>query len=317
MIKDTTLNSTLPMNLKAILIKLGCLLILSSPSQAEALKVATTHPLLSDLTRQVGGDSVKVIDLLKSGGDVHHFEPSARELRAIQGIKILFASGKNLEPYLGKLKDSLGAGVTIVEVGRTIPSLKIAASDALFLCCPTHSVGAIDPHWWHSADNMARAARVVAKALSEADPSGKAAYEKRGKETAKKMKSLKKWAQSQISSIPKKDRKLVTAHAAFGYFCKEYGFRFVPVMGLAREEDYSPKFIAEAIGVIRKENIRVVFPEDQANPKILKEMVQRSGVKLAAPLIADGTSPGAGSTFEGMLRHNVVTIVRALKASKK
>ena len=87
-------------------------------------------------------------------------------------------------------------------------------------------------------------------------------------------------------------------------------------MGLAREEDYSPKFISEALEVIKKENIRAVFPEDQANPKILREIAQQTGIKLASPLIADGTKPGAGSTFEGMLRHNVGTILKALKPTK-
>ncbi|MDA0812955.1 MAG: metal ABC transporter substrate-binding protein [Verrucomicrobia bacterium] len=306
------------MNIKRSLIILGsALLLLGATAHSLELKVSTTHPLLSDLVRQVGGDAVEVIDLLKPGGDVHHFEPSASDLRAIQGATILFASGKDLEPYLGKLKDSLGANVTIVEVGKTIPSLKISADDALFLCCPAHSVGSIDPHWWHSADNMARAAGVVAKALIEADPVHKSDYAKRGKETAARMKALKKWAQTEISAIPKEDRKLVTAHAAFGYFCKEYAFRFVPIMGLAREEDYSAKFVAEALKVIRDEKIRAVFPEDQANPKILREIAQQTGIKLASPLIADGTKPGAGSTFEGMLRHNVGTILKALKPTKK
>ncbi|MCB1096936.1 MAG: zinc ABC transporter substrate-binding protein [Verrucomicrobiae bacterium] len=287
-------------------------LLFGSFAQAAELKVATTHPLLSDLVEQVGGDTVEVISLLKPGGDVHHFAPSASDLRSMQGAKILFASGKNLEPYLGKLKDSLGSGVAIVEVGKTIPSLKISADDALFLCCPAHALGGIDPHWWHSADNMARAAGVVAKALAEADPVHGSAYKTQGKETARRMKSLKKWAQKEIAAIPKHKRKLVTAHAAFGYFCKEYSFRFVPIMGLAREEDYSPKFVGEALEVIKKENIRAVFPEDQANPKLLKEIARQSGMSLASPLIADGTKPGPGSTFEGMLRHNVGTIVKAL-----
>ncbi|MEZ5326946.1 MAG: metal ABC transporter substrate-binding protein [Verrucomicrobiales bacterium] len=300
------------MKTKTTLIKLGCLLLLGNLAQAAELKVATTHPLLSDLVRQVGGETVEVISLLKPGGDIHHFEPSAGDLRSMHKAKILFASGKNLEPYLDKLRDSLGGGISIVEVGKTIPSLKISADDELFLCCPAHAVGGIDPHWWHSADNMARAAGVVAKALAEADPERGSTYVARGKDAAKRLKALKKWAQAEIASIPKRDRKLVTAHPAFGYFCKEYSFRFVPIMGLAREEDYSPKFISEALETIKRENIRAVFPEDQANPKILTEIANQSGVSVASPLIADGTKPGAGATFEGMLRHNVATIVNAL-----
>lgn len=292
---------------------LAALLWLPAFSASAGLKVAATHPLIGDLLRQVGGAHVSVVDLLKPGGDAHHFEPTASDLQGLRGAAAVFASGKHLESYLGKIADSLGAGVRIIEVGRPIPSIKIEADNDVFLCCPTHAKGGIDPHWWHGAENMARAARVVADELARLDPPQASAYKTGGDATAKKMLALKSWAQKEVAAIPRGDRKLVTAHAAFGYLCKELGFKFVPLLGAAREEDYSPKYIAEAVSVIKEQKIRAVFPEDQANPKVLTEIVRETGVAVASPLNADGTSPGAGSTFEGMYRHNVSVIVKALK----
>ena len=46
-----------------------------SIAQAAPLKVATLHPIVADLARQVGGANVEVIEILKPGGDIHHFEP--------------------------------------------------------------------------------------------------------------------------------------------------------------------------------------------------------------------------------------------------
>ncbi len=299
--------------LRTLLGASAALLTASVAPAAEPLKVAVTHPLLGDLVRQVGGGNVAVVDLLKAGGDVHHFEPTAGDLKALRGSRAVFAMGKKLESYLSKLPDSLGAGVKIVEVGRTIPSLKIEPGSELFMCCPEHSAGGIDPHWWHSAENCGRAARVIADELAKLDPAQAAAYKAGGVATAKKMSALKSWAQQQIAQIPRGERKLVTAHAAFTYFCKEYGFKFIPMLGLAGEEDYSPKYVAEAVKAIREQKVRGVFPEDQANPKILREIARETGVKVAKPLIADGTAPGAGSTVEGMFRHNVGVIVEALK----
>ncbi len=295
-----------------ILLAVFIVAALSLAALPAQLRVATTHPLLGDLARQVGGEHVAVIDLLRPGQDLHHFEPAASDLRALAGVPLVLASGKNLESYLPKLQDSLGPGVRIVEVGRTIPSLKVTPGDAVFLCCPEHMAGGIDPHWWHSPANMARAAGIVAKAFAEADPANAAAYKANGDAAAKRIHALKAWAKEQIAVIPRSKRKLVTAHAAFGYFCKEFGFQFIPVMGLAQEEDYSPKFIAEALRIIREEKITGIFPEDQSNPRILREISRQSGVAVAKPLIADGTNPGAGSTFEGMLRHNVAAIVETL-----
>jgi zinc/manganese transport system substrate-binding protein len=287
------------------------LLALASFAHAE-LKVIALHPIIGDLARQVGGKNVQVVDLLKPGGDVHHFEPTSRDIASIKGVRLVLASGKHLESFLDKLKDSVGSGIKIVEVGRPIPSLKISAGSEVFMCCPAHAAGGIDPHWWHSAENMQRAARVVADEFSEVDPANKAAYKDNAAAAAARFGELKTWATQQISLIPKADRKLVTSHTAFGYFCKEYGFKAVPLLGLGRESEVSPQYVTDAIKIIRDNKIRAVFPEDQANPKVLKEITRDTGAKIGGELIADGTSANA-HTFETMLKHNVTAIVSALK----
>ncbi len=278
---------------------------------AQTIKVAALHPLLGDLARQVGGNRVEVADMLKPGGDIHHFEPTAKDLTQLKGVALVLASGKHLESYLDNLRDSLGS-VPVVEVGRTIPSIKITAGSELFMCCPAHSAGGIDPHWWHSAENMQRAARVIGDELTKVDPAGKDAYKANVAATQQKLAALKAWAQQQISLIPRTDRKLVTGHAAFSYFCKEFGFRSIPILGLGREDEASAQYVATAVTAIRENKIRAAFPEDQANPKILQEIVRETGLKLGDALMADGTSPQA-HTFETMLRHNVEAIVKALK----
>lgn len=296
---------------RSVSIFLLALLALLSPAKAD-LKVAALHPILGDLARQVGGEHVVVTDLLKPGGDSHHFEPTSKDIASIKGVTLVLASGKHLESYLDKLADSLGSGVKIIEVGKPIPSIKIEAGSDVFLCCPAHAAGGIDPHWWHSAENMRRAARVVAEAFSSADPANSGFYQTNADVTQKKYAALKSWAQQQFSAIPRGDRKLVTAHAAYGYFCKEYGFKSVPILGLSRDDESSPKYLAETIKIIRDNKIRAIFPEDQANPKVLSEIARETGIKIGEPLVADGTSPKA-HTFEAMLRHNVNVIVAALK----
>lgn len=283
-------------------------LTMSAPA---ALKVASLHPILADLARQVGGDKVEVVEVLKPGSDVHHFEPSARDVAAMRGAPLILACGKHLETYLDKLRDSVGSGVKIVEVGRPIPSMLLDPKQEIFVCCPAHAKSSIDPHWWHSADNMKRAARVLADEFSAADPANAAAYEAGARAAGDRFMELKRWAQKEISRIPRSDRKLVTAHAAFGYFCKEYGFKTIPMLGIGRSDDISAQYVAQTIQAIRDHKIKAVFPEDQANPKVLTEIVRSTGIRTGEPLIADGTSQNA-HTFETMLSHNVRAIVAAL-----
>jgi len=51
------------------------------------------------------------------------------------------------------------------------------------------------------------------------------------------------------------------------------------------------------------------------NPKLMERLAAEAGVKLAPPLYTDALGqPGTtGDTYEKMVRHNVTTIVGALK----
>lgn len=280
--------------------------------QAAPLKVASLHPLVSDLARQVGGDNIELIEILKPGGDIHHFEPAPKDIAAMRGSKLLLASGKDLETYLGKLRDSLGSNVKLVEVGEKVPSIPyVCDHDHEHGGDHDHHHGQFDPHWWHSAENMKRAARIVAEVFTEADPANEAAYEANAKAASKRFDELKRWAQKEIAKVSRKDRKLVTAHSAFGYFCKEYGFEPISLLGVGRNDDADSKHVAETIAEIREHGIKAVFPEDQANPKVLAEIARSTGVKIGDTLVADGTAKNA-HTFETMLAHNVRAIVAAL-----
>ncbi len=299
--------------MKPLLLTLG-MLVAALPAMA-ATKVATLHPILADLAQQVGGANVEVVEILKPGADVHHFEPAPKDLAEMRGAKLLLASGKGLESFLDKLRDSLGTGVKLVEVGEKIPSIPFVEHehhhDGKEEEHDDHHHGSEDPHWWHSAENMKRAARIVADELSAVDPANAAAYAAGAKAASKRFGELKSWAQKEIAKIDRKSRQLVTAHAAFGYFCKEYGFEPLSVLSIGRSDDSSSKHIAETIEEIREHNIKAIFPEDQANPKVLSEIARSTGVKIGEPLIADGTAKNA-HTFETMFAHNVRAIVAAL-----
>jgi zinc/manganese transport system substrate-binding protein len=299
--------------MKPILLSLG-MLAAALPAFA-ATKVATLHPILADLAQQVGGTNVEVVEILKPGADVHHFEPAPKDLAEMRGAKLLLASGKGLESFLDKLRDSLGAGVKLVEVGAKIPSIPFVEHEhhheGKAEAHDDHHHGSEDPHWWHSAENMKRAARIVADELSAVDPANASAYAAGAKAASKRFGELKSWAQKEIAKIDRKSRQLVTAHAAFGYFCKEYGFEPLSVLSIGRSDDSSSKHIAETIEEIREHGIKAIFPEDQANPKVLSEIARSTGVRIGEPLIADGTAKSA-HTFETMLAHNVRSIVAAL-----
>ena len=265
------------------------------------------HPLITDVAQQVAGKHAQVIQLIDPHSDPHHFQPTPKQLLKAKGAKLYLASGKNLESYLGKLKNTLGSTAKVVEVGKTIPSQTISGRDSMFVCCPNHAHGSIDPHWWHRVSNMQKAARVIAKEYALADPANASAYKANAAAYSKRLSTLNSWIKREVSRIPRKNRVLSTAHAAFGYFCKEYGFKSLPVKGVTAQQKTSANYQAEAIREIQKHGVKAIFPEQRANPKSLSIIAKEAGVKLGGTLIADGSG-----NYEQMMRNNVTRIVASL-----
>lgn len=290
---------------------LSCLLC---PLSAFAVEVASLHPLLADMARQIGGDKVTVIELIGPDDNPHEFDPSPQVLRKANNAKLFLASGKGLESaYLDQLKDSLNPDQKVIELGRRVHSL-VAADGNPAPCCAHHAyTGVIDPHWWHDPDNMRRAARDLSDALGEIDPENEDYYRSRTQAYRDKLALLDDWVQIQVEAIPPKNRILGTSHLAFGYFCNRYDFVAVGIQGLNREDSAAPRSLAGIIEYLRENRVQALFPDVGENPKSLAAIADESGIALAEPLYADGSGLPEGMGYEEMMRYNVNAITSALK----
>lgn len=273
--------------------------------------MVTLHPILSEMVSRIAGESLQVHCLLPVTENVHEFDPTPSQMALAQKADLVVAMGKHLEPYIDKLEDNLPEGVEIYEAGKKVPSVRIDPNLAVFACCPTHMHGAIDPHWWHSPLSVRRAVRHLGRRLELLVPEKKKEFRKQTEEFMDELEELHAWAERELKRIPKSDRKLVTSHAAFGYFCKDYGFVAVPVKGLTDQQNPSPNDLAASINTLKREKIRVVFPETKSSSETLETLQKATGVKLAEPLIADFLPPN-GESYAEMFRANVLNIQTSL-----
>lgn len=271
-------------------------LVVIFPLSAKELKIAALHPLLGDLARQVAGDRAVVVDLIGPNQDPHHFEPRPEDLKMAAGATIYLAAGMALEGYLPKLKATIGDGARLVEIGASLPTLAEQGTG-------------IDPHWWHSIERFRRATNVVAEVLASEDPADAAYFAHNALAYRAELDQLERWARLEISKIPRDNRHLATTHAAFGYFCADFGFTAHPIEGLNHEQSPDARKLAEVIETLKRYHVAAIFPEKESNPKIMAILTADTGIRLADPLIADGTG---GLGYVEMYRHNVEAIVKAL-----
>ena len=160
--------------------QLGCVRILfflmamlagaSVHAEAEPIRVTSLSTVMADLARDIGGERVEVVELVKPGMDPHIFEPSPGDYRTISNSRILLASGLGFEGYLDKLRPVLEkSGVGLVVGGEVVEPIE-GACEGHDHSEDHHHHGTADPHWWQSVSNVQLVARQIRDALIATDP---------------------------------------------------------------------------------------------------------------------------------------------------
>lgn len=274
---------------------------------ADKIRVSSFSTILTEIAAKVGGDLVAITGHVKPGVDPHNFQPAPGDLKIVSSAQLVLVSGKKLDGYVGRLREATGTGAVIVEVGDRLPSITLVVEHG------DHSHKGDDPHWWHSIRNIARATKIVREELSKLSPDNKAVFKGNSEIYLAELEKLQSWVEAEVAKLPRNQRKLVTNHDSFGYFAREFGFAVIAISGVSKNDQPGSKRVAELIAEIKAARVKAVFSEDIANPKLIQEITKETGVTFGGKLCSDGLGTGGKGTIEGMFRHNVSTIIGALK----
>jgi manganese/zinc/iron transport system substrate-binding protein len=277
------------------------------------LRVTATTTMVSDLVKQVGGDRVEVEGLMGAGVDPHLYKASASDVTKLQGADVVFYSGLMLEGKMQEIFTKMSqSGKRVHAVTDSIPKDK--------LLHPPGFGGHPDPHVWFEVPTWSQCIDSVVKGLSEARPADKDYFAQRGYLARQAMADLHQWALKRAAELPKEKRILVTSHDAFSYFGRAYGFQVVALQGISTVTESSLRDMATMVEFIRKNNVKAIFIESSVPPNTIKRISEDAGVKIGGELFSDAMgTPGQIEngydlgTYEGMIKHNLDTVVHALK----
>ncbi len=274
------------------------------------IKICCTTGMVAELVRNVGGKRVAVTELMGAGVDPHLYKASPGDVRLLSGADAIFYSGLHLE---GKMSDLLA------RLGNTKPAVAVAehvdAGQRL-----TTAEGAVDPHVWFDVSLWREAAAVVGEALAKFDPEHAAEYARNSDRYSQQLNDLHAETMAALHAIPSERRVLVTAHDAFGYFGRAYGVEVRAIQGVNTESEAGVREINELVDFLVERKLPAVFIETSVsdrNVRALVEGTQSRGhqVTVGGELYSDalGGPETPGATYVGMVRHNVRTMVQALK----
>jgi manganese/zinc/iron transport system substrate-binding protein len=285
-------------------------------SDAKVRVVATTT-MVTDMVRQVGGDRVSVEGLMGPGVDPHLYKPAASDVRKLRGAQAIFYSGLMLEGRMADLFARMARdGKKVYPVTESVPEKELLEPEAF--------EGHWDPHVWGDPLLWAKCIDTVVTGLSDIDPAGRKHYAERGAKLKEEFQQLHAWAKRRMNEIPKARRVLITSHDAFNYFGNAFGLEVVGVQGISTVTEAGLADIAKTVDYIKQRQVKAIFIESSVSPAAIQRISKDAGVKVGGELFSDACGSlgemhtGGGETYDvgtyiGMIKHNVNTVVEALK----
>jgi manganese/zinc/iron transport system substrate-binding protein len=284
----------------------------ASGSEENKLQVTTTIAQIADAAEQIGGEHVEVESLMGPGIDPHLYKATQSDMQKLQDADVILYNGLHLEGQMLEVFENMQDKTPAVAIGENI--------DGSGLLTDAEDNTLSDPHIWFDVAIWKDAIGSITDTFIEEDPDNKADYEKNETAYLKELDELKAYAEEQLASIPEEQRVLITAHDAFQYFGEAYDMEVMGLQGLSTDSEFGLADIQRLVDTLTERKIGAVFVESSVSEKSINAVIdgaKEAGheVEIGGELYSDamgeeGTEEG---TYIGMYRHNVDTIVDALK----
>lgn len=282
---------------------------------SEPFTIVTTVGMITDAVTRVAGDRARVVGLMGAGIDPHLYKPTRSDVKRLLGADLVFYNGLLLE---GKMSDSL---IRASSSGKKVHAVTELIDESELLE-PAEFEGHTDPHVWMDPIAWLSAVAVIRDRLIEYDPAGEETYRTNAAAYLEEIDALHRYAVKVLQSVPESQRVLVTAHDAFNYFGRRYGYDVVGIQGLSTESEAGVKDVERLVDLLVNRRISAVFVESTVSERNIEALIagaqaRSRAVEIGGELFSDAM--GANETYEGtyigMIDHNVTTIARALGGS--
>lgn len=279
------------------------------------IRIVTTTGMIADTASRIAGDLAEVEALMGPGVDPHLFKASEGDVRKLAEAELILYNGLHLEGKMGDILVKLARQRPVVPVGDSVPEGERRE--------PPEFAGNYDPHIWFDVRLWTHVIDPITAALIELRPASEAVFRERAEALRTELLELDAWVVSRIEELPEDQRIMVTAHDAFGYFGRRYGVEVVGLQGISTLAEAGLQDVDRVVDMVVERKIPALFVESSV-PRRSIEAVQAAcasrghQVIIGGELFSDamgaaGTDEG---TYPGMVRHNVNTLVEALKGAE-
>lgn len=271
-----------------------------STSNSGKIKVSVTFNALYEFTKAIGKDKVEISTVIPDGTEPHDFEPKPKDLTGIASADVFIYNGLDMETWAKQAIDAAG-------------NSKLIAADASTGITPINDASSSkesreDPHAWVGIKGAETEAQNIKSALVKADPKDKDYYEKNCDEFVSQLEALYNEYNPKFNAAKNKD--FVTGHAAFAYFCRDFGLHQESVEDVFADGEPSSQKLSSLVEYCRKNSVKTIFSETMVSPAVSKTLANEVGAKVET--IYTFESSEGGKSYIDRMKANLKEIAKSL-----
>jgi manganese/zinc/iron transport system substrate-binding protein len=275
---------------------------------SKRITIVCTTTMIADLAGVIAGDDAEVVGIMKAGEDPHVYEMRPRDTQAIARADLVLMNGLHLEAQIDHVVENHAKG-RVVRLAETEKITPLGTDEV---------AGAPDPHCWFNVEYFIVFVERACDAMAEVDPTHADAYRSRAAAYIDELKTLHTWAGKRIAEIPRERRIMVTSHDAFAYLGSTYDIEVHAVIGMSTEQQPTGRDKIALQELVSERGAKAVFIETSVSAALndmVRQIAEATGAKIGGTLYSDSLGDPATpeGTYLGMFRHNIDTLVEALR----
>ncbi|MDR5586127.1 MULTISPECIES: zinc ABC transporter substrate-binding protein [Clostridium] len=233
--------------------------------ESKKLQVMVSIYPLKEFTEKIGGDKIEVTCLVPENMEPHDYEPKTKDFEKLMNSDIFIYNGLGMEHWI----DSVNNVVSDDKV------LKVNSSDGIDV---RKEGELVDPHSWLSLIQVQKQCENIKNSLISLDEANKDTYEANYNKFKEELQGLYDEYSAKFNELSQKD--FITGHAAFGYLCRDFGLSQKSVENLYGEGEPTPKELENLVNFCKENNIKVIFSESLASPKVSETLASEVGAEV-------------------------------------
>lgn len=290
--------------------------------------VATTFPQYDWIREIIGKDNTNVdLQLLmKNGGDLHSYQPTAGDIANISDANLfVYVGGESDEWVDDALKEKTNKDMKVINMMQTLGDDIDEEEEGLEKESEDHDHEEIeyDEHVWLSLKRAQKIVKAIADELVELDPTNAKKYQANAEAYIAKLAALDKSYESTVNTVKNKTW-IFADRMPFHYLAKDYGITtYAAFNGCSTETNASFNTIVTLAKYADELGIKHIMTIEGSDKKLAKAVIENTTDKNQDILTLNSLQSVSqsdidkGLTYYGAMEENLKVLAQSFNTEVK